>query len=56
MAGNINWNNVFDALDEVGYDGVYNLELNLTCFGKGFEKETAEFAVKQARFLLNQRT
>lgn len=55
MAGSINWNNVFEALDEVGYDGVYNLELNLSCFGKGFEKETAEFAVKQARFLLNQR-
>ena len=55
MAGSINWDNVFDALDEVGYSGAYNLELNLSCFGKGFEEETAKFAVKQARFLLNNR-
>ncbi len=42
-----------DALiDEVGYDGTYNMELNLACFGTGFEIETAEFSVKLLRHML----
>ena len=27
--GNINWPAVFDALDDIGYKGVYNFELSL---------------------------
>ena len=53
--GSIDWNDVFSALEEVGYDGVYNLEVNLPCFGKGFEIETAAFSVKLFRHALNQR-
>lgn len=53
--GSIDWNDVLSALDEVGYDGVYNLEVNLPCFGKGFEIETAAFSVKLFRHALNQR-
>ena len=29
----VHWSNVFDALDEIGYQGVYNFELNLTRYG-----------------------
>lgn len=30
---NINWEETFNALDEIGYNGVYNYELNLGRFG-----------------------
>ena len=55
FTGSIDWNDVLGALDEVGYNGVYNLEVNLPCFGKGFEIETAAFSVKLFRHALNQR-
>lgn len=50
--GDINWDEVLNALDEVGYDGVYNVEVNLSCFGKGFEIEVAEFSVKLMKYML----
>lgn len=52
MTGTIDWNDVFNALDEVGYSGTYNLELQLHHFGNGFEYETAEFSVKLLRHML----
>ncbi len=55
FCGTTDWNDALDALDEVGYDGVYNLEVNLVCFGNGFERETAEFAVKMLRHILKTR-
>ena len=55
LTGSIDWNDVFDALDEIGYNGVYNLEVVLNCFGKGIETETAEYAVKVMRNFLNSR-
>lgn len=55
MTGTINWRDVFDALDEVNYQGNYNMELNLVHFGKKFAVETAAFAVKVMRFLLDER-
>ena len=55
MTGTINWNDVFDALDEIGYSGVYNMELNLRHFGKDFLVETAEFAVKVMKNILSER-
>ena len=55
MTGTINWRDVFDALDEVNYQGNYNMELNLIHFGKKFAVETAAFAVKVMRFMLDER-
>ena len=55
LTGSIDWNDVFDALDEIGYDGVYNMEVSLDCFGKGIEIETAEYAVKVMRNFLNSK-
>ena len=52
MTGSIDWSDVMKALDEVGYSGVYNMELNLNCFGNELMFETAEFAVKIMRNLL----
>ena len=52
MTGIIDWRDVIASLNEIGYDGVYNLEINLKHFGEGFEKETAEFSVKLMRHLL----
>lgn len=49
MMGNINWNDVFDALDEIGYDGIYNMELALNHFGSELAVDTAEFAIKILR-------
>lgn len=46
MMGNIDWNDVLKALDEVGFKGFYNLELNVTCFGKNLEIDTVAFAIK----------
>lgn len=54
MTGTIDWEDVCKALDEIGYEGVYNLEVNWGTFGKGFELETAEFSIKMLRFLLEQ--
>ena len=53
--GVINWDDVFDALEEVRFNGVYNLEINCSCFGKGFELETAEFAIRNLKFALKNR-
>lgn len=55
MTGTIDWNDVFDALDEIGYSGIYNMELRLRHFGEDFQIETAEFAVKLMKYLLNER-
>ncbi len=55
MTGTINWNEVMKALDEVGYSGVYNMELDLRNFGKELMFETAEFAVKIMRNILKNR-
>ncbi len=55
MTGTIDWKDTLDALDEVGYNGIYNMELNLPHFGKGFEIETAAFAVKVLRHMLDNR-
>ena len=53
--GTIDWKDVFDALDEIGYNGIYNMELNLHHFGRDFMVETAAFAVKVMRFMLKER-
>lgn len=55
LIGTIDWNDVFDALDEIGYTGYYNRELGLLHFGKDFEIEEAAFAIKLLRNMLKDR-
>lgn len=55
MSGTIDWEDTFNALDEVGYDGVYNMELGLNHFGKDFEVEEAAFAIKVMKNILKDR-
>lgn len=55
FTGTIDWNDVFDALDEIGYNGVYNMELDLRHFGEDFFVEEAAFAIKVLRHTLNKR-
>lgn len=55
LTGCINWNAVLDALDEVGYNGIYNLEINLRCFGEEVMIETGAFGIKIFRNLLEKR-
>ena len=51
--GAVNWEEVFRALDEIGYQGYYNLELGLNTYGWNFATEEAIFAVKVMRNLLS---
>lgn len=55
FSGTIDWNDIFDALDEIGFNGVYNIEASFECLGKGIERETAAFAVTSMRNFLNNR-
>ena len=43
------------SLDDIGYNGVYNMELALNFYGKELIVETAEFAIKVLRNYLNKR-
>ncbi len=55
FSGTIDWKDTFDALDEIGYDGIYNMELNLRFYGEELMIETAEFAIKVLRNYLAKR-
>ena len=55
LSGSIDWDDVMDALDEIGYEGIYNMELNLRHFGDELMVEYAEFAIKVMRNILNKR-
>lgn len=55
MTGCIDWDDVLSALDEVGFNGVYNLEIGLTHFGKDFIIEEAEFGIKVMHNMLRDR-
>ena len=52
--GNIGWSKVFDALDEIGYSGVYNFELSIRFAGKMLE-EYAHFMGRYLREFVNCR-
>lgn len=52
--GNINWSNVFDALDDIGYNGVYNFELRMNFYGNMME-EALNFMGKYLRKFVDNR-
>ncbi len=54
LTGTLDWEDIFNALDEVGYDGIYNMELNLAWFGSELVVDTAAFAIKVLRNMLNK--
>ena len=51
-AGNIDWDDVLNALDEIGYSGICNMELRLGYFGEDFMPEEAAFAIKVLKNLM----
>lgn len=53
MSGTVDWNDVLSALEEVGYNGVYNMELDLNYFGTDLKMSYAKFSVDVMRSLLN---
>ena len=55
MTGDIDWNDVLNALDEIGYEGYYNMELNTYWFGTDMVIETAAFAIKVLKNMLENR-
>lgn len=55
MTGCIDWTDLMDALDEIGYGGYYNMEINLKSFGEDFAVEYGRFAVKVMRQILKTR-
>lgn len=55
FSGTIDWEDTFNALDEIGYNGVYNMELHLPFYGAEMMLETAEFAIKVLRNYLDKR-
>ena len=55
LSGSMDWNDIFDALDETGYNGIYNMELNLAFYGRELAPDYAAFAVKVLRHFLDER-
>jgi sugar phosphate isomerase/epimerase len=55
LTGTIDWDDVFDALDEVGYSGVYNMEISLQRFGEEIMEDTAAYSVKILKNILDKR-
>lgn len=54
LTGFVDFPDLFRALDEVGYTGVYNLEVNFNIFGQDFQEETATFTVQLLRRMLDR--
>lgn len=55
ISGTIDWGKTFDALKEIGYSGVYNMELHLQRYGEELIAETGAFAIKVLRNALKKR-
>ena len=55
VAGTIDWDATFDALDEIGYNGVYNMELSLDRYGDEVMLETSTLAVATLRNFISKR-
>ena len=54
LSGTIDWFDLISVLDEIGFDGVYNLELNLDRYGTELMEDAAEFGVKVMRNILER--
>lgn len=52
--GGVDWPDVFDALDEIGYDGVYNFEITWQRYGDVME-DAARFRGKFLRYIAENR-
>ncbi|MBE7043072.1 MAG: sugar phosphate isomerase/epimerase [Ruminococcaceae bacterium] len=52
--GTVEWCEVFETLDEIGYSGVYNFELNLIQFG-GVMDEAVRFLGKYLRYFIENK-
>ncbi len=52
VEGTIDWDETVDALREIGYDGVYNMELHLERYGPEIMPEFCRFAVTVLRNFL----
>lgn len=53
--GTIDWDDTFSALDEIHYDGYYNMELELSRYGAEIMPEMGRFAVTVLRNALQKR-
>ena len=51
----IDWDDVFLALEEIGYDGVYNMEISLDRYGEEIMPEFSAFSVLVMRNALSKR-
>ena len=54
--GSIDWEDVFTALDEIGYTGPYSMELLWRFYGSELMGDYAAFAVKTLRSALERRS
>lgn len=52
--GSVDWMDFMAALDEIGYNGYYNLELGLNNYGTEMAIEEAAFGIKVMRALLRK--
>ncbi|MBE6591909.1 MAG: hypothetical protein E7646_07690 [Ruminococcaceae bacterium] len=52
LTGSVDWWDFMKALDEISYQGYYNLELGFNNYGKNFAIEEAIFAVKVMKNIL----
>ena len=55
IEGTIDWDDVFATLEDIGYNGYYNMELELARYGKEIMPETARFAIIVLKNALEKR-
>ena len=55
IEGTIDWDDTFSALEEIGYSGYYNMELDLRRYGEEVMPEMGRFAVTVLRNALKKR-
>ena len=55
LSGSIDWEDVLDALEEVGYQGVYSMEIKLAFYGPEVAEQYAALAVSVMRNMLKKR-
>ena len=54
LENTVDWPETVKALDEIGYSGVYNMELHLSRYGKDVMPEFCRFAITVLRKFLAQ--